>query len=79
MITVTTSISHDRELFNLAKIFPNNTKYNSCNKTIFHNICSKADILSKAKMKAYSTMLKGLTLDNYYSNINISIIIINFN
>ena len=39
---------------------------------IFHDICSRADVPPEAKMKAFPTMLKGLALDYYYSNISTS-------
>lgn len=40
--------------------------------TIFHDICSRADVPHEAKLKAFPTMLKGLALDYYYSNVSIS-------
>ena len=79
-----TSISYSRELSNLAKVYIDNKKYSGCNNsfifklTIFHNICLKANILFKVKMKTFSTMFKGLTLDYYYSNISISAVTMNF-
>ena len=36
--------------------------------TIFHNIYRCADILYKAKVKVFLTMLKGLVLDFFYLN-----------
>lgn len=81
---ITTSVGHSIELSNLAKIYTNNAKYCGCidsfifKLVIFHNICLKTDILPKAKMKAFFTILKDLALDYYYSNIIISAVIMNF-
>ena len=35
---------------------------------IFHDICGCADILYKAKAKAFPTILKGLVLNFFYLN-----------
>ena len=35
---------------------------------IFYNIYRRANVLYKAKVKAFPTMLKGLVLDFFYSN-----------
>jgi hypothetical protein len=35
---------------------------------IFHNICGRANILYKAKAKAFPIILKGLVLDFFYLN-----------
>ena len=81
---ITTSIGHGRELSNLAKIYTDDAKYNGRNDSfifklaIFHDICSRADVPSEAKMKAFPTMLKGLALDYYYSNISTSTVAMNF-
>lgn len=81
---VTTSISHSKNLSNLVKIYTNNGKYYSYNDSftfklaIFYDISSRADILSKAKMKAFLTIFKSLAIDYCYSNITISAIAINF-
>ena len=40
--------------------------------TIFHDICSRAHVPHEIKLKAFSTMLKGLALDYDYSNVIIS-------
>ncbi len=45
---------------------------------IFNGICSRVVILSKAHMKAFPTMLKGLALDYYYLNIGITGLTMNF-
>ena len=82
--TITTSIGHGRELLNLAKIYTNDAKYCDRNDkfifklAIFYDICLRADVLPEAKIKAFPTMLKGLTLDYYYSNISISAVAMNF-
>jgi hypothetical protein len=39
-------------------------------------MCDRADVSQSAKLKAFSTMLKDLTLDYYYSNMSIDILII---
>ena len=81
---VTTIIGHSRELLNLAKIYVNNAKYYSYNDsfifklTIFHDVCLKADILPKVKIKIFLTIFKSLAPDYYYSNISISTITMNF-
>lgn len=79
-----TSMGHGKELLNLAKIYINNAKYSGHNDSfifnlaIFHNICLRADILSKAKMNTFFTMFKDPALDNCPSNIGISSTVINF-
>ena len=81
---VTTNISFSRKLSNLTKIYGNNAKCCCCNDSftfklaIFHDICLKADVSPKLKMKVFSTMFKDIALDYHYSNINISAIAINF-
>lgn len=83
-LPLVTNIGYSRELTNLAKIYTENIKYSDHNNSftfklgIFDDIYSKADILFKAKMKAFFIMLKGLTLDYYYLNINSCIVTINF-
>lgn len=84
-VIITFSINHSRELLNLAKIYIDNKKYSACNNTfifklaIFQNICSRANVSLEIKIKAFSIMLKSLSLDYYYSNISISGMVINFN
>lgn len=79
-----TGTNHSRDLSNLAKIYTDDVKYSGRNDnftfklSIFHDIQSKSDILSKTKIKAFSIMLKSLALNYYYSNISISDIVINF-
>jgi hypothetical protein len=73
---------YEKELANLAKLYTNEAKYNDENHsfsfklTIFHDMCDRADVSQSAKLKAFSTMLKDLTLDYYYSNMSIDILII---
>jgi hypothetical protein len=38
-------------------------------------MCDRADVSQSAKLKAFSTMLKGLALDYYYSNMSTGILI----
>lgn len=69
-------IRHGRELANLTKMYTDESKYSGGNDsftyklTIFHDICARADVPHQAKLKALLTMLKGLALDYYYSNIS---------
>ncbi len=73
---------HEKELANLIKLYTNQTKYNDENDsfsfklTIFHDMCDRADVSQSAKLKAFSTMLKDLTLDYYYSNMSTDVLII---
>ncbi len=73
---------HEKELANLAKLYTNEAKYSDENDsfsfklTIFHDMCDRADVSQSAKLKAFSTMLKDLTLDYYYSNMSTDIFII---
>ncbi len=70
----TESEEHEKELANLAKLYTNEAKYSDENDsfsfklTIFHDMCDRTDVLQSAKLKAFSIMLKDLTLDYYYSN-----------
>ncbi len=81
---ITTSTGHQRKLSNLAKIYTDDAKYSGRNNSftfklaIFHDICSRADVPPETKMKAFPTMLKGLALDYYYSNISTITIAMNF-
>ena len=63
-----------QELNIIIKIYTKKSKYKE-NKdsfnfklTIFHNIYKYANILYKAKAKAFPTILKGLVLNFYYLN-----------
>ncbi len=66
------------ELANLAKMYTEKAKYSSKNDsftfklTIFHNICAREEVPHKIKLMAFPTMLIGLALDYYYSNVSIS-------
>jgi hypothetical protein len=77
----TESGGHGKELANLAKLYTDEAKYSGENDsfsyklTIFHDMCDRADVLQSAKLKAFSTMLKGLALDYYYSNMSTGILI----
>lgn len=79
-----TSIGHGKHLSNLIKIYINNTKYNRYNDNfnlklaIIHDIYLKADVLFKAKIKAFFTIIKGLAINYYYFNISIIAIPLNF-
>ena len=83
--TVTTSIGNNKELSNLAKIYTDDVKYSGHNDSftfklaIFHDTCLRAHVPSEAKMKAFSTILKGPALDNCLSNIGISGTVMNSN
>ena len=67
--------TYSKELVNLAKLYTNKAKYNSENDnfdfklTIFINLCQKANILKQEFSQAYSTILCGLALDHYYTNL----------
>ncbi len=73
---------HENELANLTKLYTNEAKYSDENDsfsfklTIFHDMCDRVDVLQSAKLKAFSTMLKDLTLDYYCSNMSIDTLII---
>ena len=85
MAMITISIGYSRELSNLTKIYTKNAKYSSRNDSfifklaIFHDIYSRANTPSEAKMKVFPTMLKGQALANNSLNINISRTDMNFN
>jgi hypothetical protein len=38
-------------------------------------MCDRVDVLQSAKLKAFSTMLKDLAYDYYYSNMSIDVLI----
>lgn len=85
MGTITTSYGYSKKLLNLAKIYIDDIKYCGCNDIFrlklvnFHNICLKADILLKAKIKSFFTILEDLAFNHYYSNIYINTVAMNFN
>ena len=65
---------YGRELGIMIKIYTEESKYrgnrNSFNfkLAIFYDICGRADVLYKAKAKAFPIMLKSLVLNFYYLN-----------
>jgi hypothetical protein len=67
--------TYSKELANLAKLYTNKSKYSGKNDnfnfklTIFTDRCQKADIPKQEFSQAYSTMLRGLALDHYYTNL----------
>jgi hypothetical protein len=69
------SKNYGKELANLAKLYTADAKYSGENDnfdyklTIFLDLCGKASIPSPGLTQAYSTMLKGLALDHYYTNL----------
>jgi hypothetical protein len=62
-------------LANLTKLYTDKSKYSSENDnfnfklTIFIDFCQKANILKQEFSQAYSTILRGLALDYYYTNL----------
>ena len=64
-----------KELANLAKMYMEDNKYSGENDNfdfkliIFHDLCNRADIPQKARIKAYPTMLHGLALNHYYTTL----------
>lgn len=75
---------YGKKFSNFAKMYIRKSKYSGKNNSftfklaIFNNIYSRAIVPFKACIKVYSTILKSLALDYYYSNINITNLIINF-
>ena len=69
-----TSKGYRQELSIIIKIYIKESKYRgnrdsfNFKLTIFYNICGCADILYKAKAKAFPMMFKGLVLDFFYLN-----------
>ena len=67
--------TYGKELANLAKLYTDESKYSGENDnfdfklTIFTDRCQKADIPKQEFSQAYSTMLRGLALDHYYTNL----------
>src|SRR6266536_4543583 len=63
-----------KELANLVKLYSNNSKYSNKDDNldyklmIFYDLCQKASVPLQAFDQAYSTMLRGLALDHYYTN-----------
>jgi hypothetical protein len=69
-----TSKGYRQELGIIIKIYIKESKYGGNRDSfnfkfiIFHNICRRANILYKAKAKAFPIMLKGLVLNFFYLN-----------
>ena len=69
-----TSKGYRQELNIIIKIYTEESKYRNNRDSfdfklaIFYNICRRANILYKAKVKAFPIMLKGLTLNFFYLN-----------
>ena len=67
--------TYGKELANLAKLYTNKSKYSGKNDnfdfklTIFINLCQKANIPKQEFSQAYSTILRSLALDHYYTNL----------
>ena len=68
------SKGYRQELSIIIKIYTEESKYGGNRDSfnfklaIFYNIYGRANILYKAKVKAFPIMLKGLVLDFYYLN-----------
>jgi hypothetical protein len=77
--------TYSRELANLAKLYTNKAKYSGDNNnfnfklTIFTDLCQKADIPKQEFCQAYSTILRRLALDHYYTNLKANPLSISFN
>ena len=65
---------YGQEFSIIIKIYTKESKYRgdgdsfNFKLTIFYNICGYADVLYKAKAKAFPIILKGLVLDFFYLN-----------
>ena len=76
--TISGVSGYGKELANLVKMYNEEAKYSgeddsfSYKLTIFNDICDRADIPYQVRLKAFPTMLKGLALDYYYSNISLT-------
>jgi hypothetical protein len=72
-------------LANLAKLYTDESKYNSENDnfdfklTIFTDLYQKANIFKQEFSQAYSTILRGLALDYYYINFKSNPFSVSFN
>jgi hypothetical protein len=77
--------TYNKELANLAKLYTNKAKYSGENNnfdfklTIFINLYQKADIPKQEFSQAYSTILRSLALDHYYTNLKSNPLSIPFN
>src|SRR6202030_871545 len=67
--------TYGKELANLAKLYTDELKYSGKNDnfkfklTIFTDLCWKANIPKQEFSQAYSTILRGLALNYYYTNL----------
>ncbi len=70
----TSDTDYGRELVNLAKLYSDDAKYSEENDnfsfklTMFNDMCDRINVSFETKLKAFSTMLKGLALNYYYAN-----------
>jgi hypothetical protein len=77
--------TYNKELANLAKLYIDESKYSGENNnfdfklTIFIDLCQKANIPKQEFSQAYSTMLCGLVLDYYYTNLKSNPLSVPFN
>ena len=77
--------TYSKELANLAKLYTDKSKYSSENNnfnfklTIFIDRYQKADIPKQEFGQAYSTILRGLALNYYYTNLKSNPISVSFN
>ena len=77
--------TYGKELANLAKLYIDESKYSGENDnfdfklTIFTDLCQKADILKQEFSQTYSIILRGLTLDHYYTNLKSNPLNVSFN
>jgi hypothetical protein len=77
LATLPATSGFGKELANLAKLYTDESKYSGEDDnfdyklTIFHDLCDRADVPSRAKTKAFPSMFRGLALGHYYLNINI--------
>src|SRR6266704_3803255 len=67
--------TYGKELANLAKLYTDESKYSNKNDNfdfkliIFTDLFQKSNIPKQEFSQAYSTMLRGLALDHYYTNL----------
>ena len=77
--------TYGKELANLAKLYINKSKYSGENDnfdfklTIFIDLYYKANILKQEFSQAYSTILRGLALNHYYTNLKSKPLSVSFN
>ena len=79
------SKNHGKEIANLIKLYIDKAKYSGekdnfdYKLTIFLDLCSKANVPQDGLNQAYSTMLRGLALDHYYTNLKNNPLGVSFN